>query len=80
MGAIDPLIMSDTVYLVPENKRGLLFGIRATVGSIGWAISPLLGSAVSINYSLGSVFYLIPVFLAAALGAAYLFKRKSPSV
>lgn len=79
LGAIDPLIMSDTVNLVPENKRGLLFGIRATIGSIGWAFSPMLGSAVSINYSLGSVFYLIPIFLALTLGTAYLFKRLSPS-
>lgn len=79
LGAIDPLIMSDSVNLVPENKLGLLFGIRATVGSIGWVVSPMLGSVVSINYSLSSVFYLIPIFLAATLGTAYLFKRISPS-
>ncbi|MFO7612893.1 MAG: MFS transporter [Clostridia bacterium] len=77
LGAIDPLIMSDSIGLVPQNKQGLLFGIRQTVGSIGWAISPMLGSFVSINYSLSAVFYLIPIFLAATLGAAYLFKRKS---
>lgn len=77
IGAIDPLIMSDSINLVPSNKHGLLFGIRATIGSIAWAISPMLGSVVSINYSLSAVFYLIPVFLAATLGAAYLYKRKS---
>ncbi|MBN2557608.1 MAG: MFS transporter [Clostridia bacterium] len=75
LGAIDPLIMSESIGLVPKSKQGLLFGIRQTVWSIGWAISPMLGSVVSINYSLSAVFYLIPVFLAATLFAAYLFKK-----
>ncbi len=77
LGAIDPLIMSETVNLVPENKRGLLFGIRATIGSLAWAASPMLGSVMSINFSLHSVFYLIPIFLAVTLGFTILFKRQS---
>jgi len=77
LGGIDPLVMSYTVELVPENKRGLLFGVRGTIGSLAWAVSPMLGSAVSINFSLHSVFYLMPVFLSAALGMAILVKKKT---
>ncbi len=80
LGAIDPLIMSDSINMVPENKHGLLFGIRATVGSIAWAAAPMMGSVVSVNYSLDAIFYLIPIFLAGALGFAILFKRKVPAV
>ncbi len=77
LGGIDPLIMSYSLTLVPENKRGLLFGIRATVGSIAWAIAPLLGSYMSINYSLKAVFYLIPVFLMFAFMTTLILIKKA---
>jgi len=76
LGGIDPLIMSYSIGLVPENKRGLLFGIRASVGSLAWAASPMLGSYMSINYTLDSVFYLIPVFLILALSIAIIIKKR----
>lgn len=79
LGGIDPLIMSYSVGIVPENKRGLLFGIRASVGSIGWAISPMLGSYMSINFSINAVFYLIPVFLSIAFGISLLLKKRKTS-
>lgn len=80
LGAVDPLIMSETVSLIPENKRGILFGVRTTVGSMAWAASPMLGSAISIKYSLHSVFYLIPVFIAISLGLAVVFKRQTAKI
>lgn len=75
--AIEPMMMSDTLDMVPDKKHGLLFGIRATVGSIAWAVSPMLGSAVSINFSLEAVFYMIPVFLAVTLGMIFFIKKKN---
>ncbi|MCK5758635.1 MAG: MFS transporter [Clostridiales bacterium] len=77
LGGIDPLIMSYSLGLVPENKRGLLFGVRATVGSLAWAASPMFGSYMSINYTLDSVFYLIPVFLILALSIALIIKKRA---
>lgn len=76
LGGTDPLIMSYSLTLVPENKRGLLFGIRTSVGSIAWAIAPLLGSYATINYSLEVVFYLIPVFLILALITTLIIMKK----
>lgn len=77
MGGIDPLVMSYSVELVPENKRGLLFGIRGTVGSLAWAISPMAGSYFSINYSVETVFVLIPVFLVFTLAVALFLKGRT---
>ncbi|MDX1357651.1 MAG: MFS transporter [Clostridia bacterium] len=74
--AVEPMLMSDTLDMVPDKKHGLLFGIRATVGSIAWAISPMIGSAVSIGFSLNAVFYLIPIFLALTLGMIFLTGHK----
>lgn len=76
LGGTDPLIMSYSLTLVPDNKKGLLFGIRASVGSIAWAIAPLIGSYVSINHSLEAVFYLIPVFLVFALMTTLVLMKK----
>jgi len=76
LGGTDPLIMSYSLTLVPDNKKGLLFGIRASVGSIAWAIAPLIGSYVSINHSLEAVFYLIPVFLVFALTTTLILMKK----
>jgi len=76
LGGTDPLIMSYSLTLVPDNKKGLLFGIRASVGSIAWAIAPLIGSYVSINHSLEAVFYLIPVFLVFALMTTLILMKK----
>lgn len=75
--AVEPMLMSDTLDMVSDKKHGLLFGIRASVGSIAWAVSPMLGSAVSIKISLNAVFYMIPVFLAITLGMIFLTKKKA---
>lgn len=74
--SVEPMLMSDTLDMVPDKKHGLLFGIRATVGSMAWAISPMIGSAVSIGFSLNAVFYLIPIFLALTLGMIFLTGHK----
>ncbi|WHH57673.1 MFS transporter [Petroclostridium sp. X23] len=67
IGGIEPIVMSITSESISPEKRGTLFGIQGLVGSIGWAISPMLGSIVSIQYSINSIFLLIPVSLLMAL-------------
>lgn len=77
LGGVDPLIMSYSVSIVPENRRGILFGLRGMVGSLAWVFSPMMGSYISINYSINSVFYLIPIFLIMALGVILISRRKN---
>lgn len=67
IGGVEPMIMSVTSENTPSDKRGTLFGIQALVGSVGWAVSPLLGSAVSINFSNQAVLLLIPLILLPGL-------------
>lgn len=67
IGGIEPVIMSVTSGSVPPQKRGMLFGVQGLVGSIGWAVSPLIGSMVSIRFSLKALFVIIPIFLFLAL-------------
>lgn len=76
IGGIEPIVMSVTSEIIPPENRGSLFGIQTLVGSIGWALSPLLGSVVSIQFSIKSIFLLIPVFLSLALFTTALASSK----
>ncbi|AKN30587.1 MFS transporter [Clostridium carboxidivorans P7] len=62
-GGVEPVIMSITTEDTPVNRRGLLFGVQGTVGSIGFAVAPLLGGVISIKYCTKAVLLFIPVFL-----------------
>ncbi|WZL71959.1 MFS transporter [Clostridiaceae bacterium 35-E11] len=80
IGGIEPIVMSITSEMIPSEKRGSLFGIQALVGSIGWAISPLLGGFVSIKFSIKSIFILIPIFLFLALLTSIVTSNMSKTV
>ncbi|NMM62845.1 multidrug efflux MFS transporter [Clostridium sp. P21] len=62
-GGVEPVIMSITTEDTPVNRRGLLFGVQGTVGSIGFAVAPLMGGLISIKYSTKAVLLFIPIFL-----------------
>ncbi len=66
IGGIEPVIMSITSECTPAEKRGMLFGIYGLTGCIGWGLAPVIGSYISITYSIHSILFIIPVFLAAA--------------
>ncbi len=72
VGGIEPIVMSITSERTPSNKRGVLFGFQTLVGSIGWAIAPMLASYISINSSLKSTMILIPVFLGIGLLSTFI--------
>lgn len=62
-GGVEPIVMSLTTENTPVNRRGVLFGVQGTVGSIGLASAPLLGGFISIKYSTNAVLIFIPIFL-----------------
>ena len=62
-GGVEPIIMSITTEDTPVDKRGVLFGVQGTVGSIGFAAAPLLGGVISIKYSTRAILICIPLFL-----------------
>jgi len=65
-GGLEPLMQSHLTSLTSAENRGTLFGIQTTVGSLGWAISPLIGSVLSIHFSIPSVFVAMSGFLLLA--------------
>jgi MFS transporter, DHA1 family, multidrug resistance protein len=67
VGGIEPIIMSVTTEHTPKERRGVLFGIQGTVGSIAFAAAPALGGYVSIQYSIRAILILMPVFLMLAV-------------
>ena len=63
LGGVEPMITSISSRNTLKNKRGALFGIQSLVGSVGWFLSPIIGSYLSIQYSILSIAYVIPVTL-----------------
>ena len=60
---IEPVLMGATTSRLRRNQRGTMFGVQTLVGSIGWALSPMLGGYVSIRFSITAVLLTIPAFL-----------------
>ncbi|GAB4221615.1 MAG: multidrug efflux MFS transporter Lde [Spirochaetales bacterium] len=80
MGGIEPIIQSSLGAIVPQNRKGLVFGIQTTIGSLGWFVAPLLGSYVSIQFGIREVFLALGIFLFFSWGVSrYLFRKLPPS-
>ncbi len=75
LGGIEPNVQSEISRLVPANRRGLIFGILTMVGSAGWAIAPLTGSAVGIRYGTAAVFIAMTVVLALLVIVSLVLQR-----
>ncbi|MCK5734868.1 MAG: MFS transporter [Spirochaetaceae bacterium] len=77
LGGIEPLVVSTIVREVPSESRGLLIGIQTSVGSIAWTFAPFLGAGITIIWSLGTLFLLMPILiLFTGLIAVYLSRIK----
>lgn len=67
IGGVEPVLMSHLSEHTPAERRGMLFGVLGFTSSIGWCISPTIGSLISINYSLKTIFLTIPLILLPGL-------------
>ncbi len=76
-GGVEPMLMSITTETTPVNRRGFLFGIQGTVGNIGFAVAPLLGGVISLQYSTAAVLICIPIFLGLSLAVVLLGSRRT---
>jgi DHA1 family multidrug resistance protein-like MFS transporter len=76
MGGIEPIIQSSMSVIAPANRKGIVFGVQTTIGSLGWFVAPLLGSYVSIHFGIHEVFLALSIVLFLSWGASeYLFRR-----
>ncbi|MDN5300416.1 MAG: transporter, family, multidrug resistance protein [Clostridiales bacterium] len=64
IGGIEPLMTSMSAQQVTSDKRGLLFGIQGLIGSLGWLVSPTLGTWISIKFG---IFHVLIVILGAVI-------------
>ena len=60
LGGVEPIITSITAEKTSPENRGVLFGYQGTVGSLGWLASPVIGTYISVNYSIKAILYLLP--------------------
>lgn len=74
IGGVEPLITSITAEKTAPENRGMLFGYQGTVGSIGMLASPVLGTFVSVNFSIKAILVLLPIICTAILGLAVKLK------
>jgi DHA1 family multidrug resistance protein-like MFS transporter len=76
IGGIEPLITSTTAEMTPADQRGTLFGIQGLVGSLGWMVSPTLGTYISIKFGLEEIFWALLFFVwMNIVVAAFIRKR-----
>ncbi|MBI9108355.1 MAG: MFS transporter [Spirochaetales bacterium] len=76
IGGVEPLLMSLTSERVSSKNRGFLFGIQTMVGSFAWFVSPMLGSWVSIKYSIPAIFLLFSITLTLTFIIALIVRKK----
>lgn len=77
LGGIEPMVMSMTAENTPPERRGALFGIQGTVGSLGWVLSPMLGAGIAIRWSNHGILWALPILLGFQLLSARALTRKS---
>jgi MFS family permease len=66
VGGVEPILQSLMSFHTPAGKRGLLFGIQTSIASLGWFIAPIVGSRITIRFSIKHAFlsYSLSLFLA----------------
>lgn len=79
-GGIEPILTSAVSERTPAHMRGSLFGVMGTVSSVGAMISPIMGSFISVEFSLKAILIVIPIFTAVQIICISLAKRKTPKL
>jgi len=74
IGGVEPLMTSMSAQQVAPDKRGMLFGIQGLIGSLGWLVSPTLGTWISIKFGIGQVLWV--VLAAIIINSTFIFYIK----
>lgn len=79
-GGVEPILSSAASERTPAHMRGVLFGIMGTISSVGAMISPIMGSYVSVKFSVRAILVLIPIFTVIQSVCIYVAKKKAPPI
>ncbi len=63
IGGLEPIITASTAERTLPSQRGLLFGIQGLVGSLGWIMSPVIGTWISLSFEIKAILFAVPVSL-----------------
>lgn len=75
MGGVEPVLISISSEKTPAGRQGVLFGVQGTVGNAGFAISPIIGGAISLGYSYTAILMLVPLTLVPGLVLLFFLKK-----
>lgn len=67
LGGVDPIMTSLTAQNTPPERRGALFGFQGFVSSIGFMISPMIGTFISIRLDNHAILWMMPALLVVNL-------------
>lgn len=77
IGGIEPLLTSTSAETVDSEDRGALFGIQGMVGSMAWAVSPMMAVPVINRSSLDGLLYVIPLVVILNLLVSSKLRKKT---
>jgi len=77
IGGIEPLITSTTAEMTHPDRRGTLFGIQGLVGSLGWMVSPVMGTYVSIAFGIKQILWVVLGFILLNVGVAIIVRKQN---
>ncbi|MGX8794727.1 MFS transporter [Fusibacter sp. JL298sf-3] len=77
IGGVEPLLTATTSEMTPAEKRGTLFGVQGLVGSLGWLVSPAIGTYVSVQYGIKEIFWVLIVVLLLNLSVTFAITKRT---
>ncbi len=75
MGGINPILSTTAAQNVSADSRGALSGLQGMIGSIGWALAPLISGAIVYGRSVEYVLYALPVMMLINISLSLLLGR-----
>ena len=70
-GGIEPILTSSASEHTSTKDRGRLFGFLGAVGNCAFMIAPIIGSYISIKFSVDAILFLIPLLVAMQIIIVY---------
>ena len=67
IGGVEAIMLSLASQHINQDERGAMFGFISMQNAFAWVIATLIGSYISIEFSIRSIIFVIPVFLIIAL-------------
>lgn len=77
IGGVEPLITSMTAEQTAPGKRGALFGIQGLVGSLGWMVSPAIGTYISIAFNYSAILWSLVALTIVSYGVTVFVSLKT---